>query len=110
MSCFKSFTRKYTGLLFKKHGETLSVLEIEPYDKSVSGVISRSACIHVESSIGYGFVQHVTVMQKDAVLASIVVTFRDTCVELLQRLEQSDHFLDYVNDMTAERLSALETK
>ena len=114
VSCSKGFAREYMGSLFEKYDETLSVLEMEPYDESVSGVVSRSMYMYVESSSGSGFIQFVTVMQRDAVLVSVAMTLNNTNAEILQQSLNSTgfRFLEEVHSVIADRLrlAVLETK
>ena len=112
VSCSKGVVREYMGSLFEKNGETLSVLEMEPYDESVSGVISRSMYVYVESSSGSGFIQFMTVMQRDAVLVSVMATLSVTNAEIVQQAEQQTDFLEQVKSVIADRLrlAVLETK
>jgi hypothetical protein len=112
VNCSKGFARELMGSLFEKYDETLSILEMEPYDESVSGVVSRSMYMYVESSSGSGVIQYVTVMQKDAVLVSAVATLSGTNAEIRQQVEQQTGFLEQVNSVIADRLrlAVLETK
>ena len=112
VSCSKGFAREYMGSLLEKYDETLSILEMEPYDESVSGVVSRSMYIYVESSSGPGFIQFVTVMQRDAVLVSVMATLSGTNAEIVQQAERQTGFLEQVNSVIADRLrlAVLETK
>ena len=112
VNCVKGFARELMGSLFEKYDETLSVLEMEPYDESVSGVVSRSTYIYVESSSGSGIIEFVTVMQKDAVLVSVMATLSGTNAEIIKQAEQQNGFLEQVNSVIADRLrlAVLETK
>lgn len=112
VSCSKGVVRECMGSLFEKYDETLSLLEMEPYDESVSGVVSRSMYIYVESSSGSGFIQFMTVMQRDAVLVSVMATLSGTNAEIVQQAEQQTGFLEQVNSVIADRLrlAVLETK
>jgi hypothetical protein len=114
VSCSKGFAREYIGSSWEKNGETLSVLEMEPYDESVSGVVSRGTYIYVESSTGFEAMQFVVVMQRDAVLVSVSMTLNNTNAEILQQSLNSTgfRFLEEVHSVIADRLrlAVLETK
>jgi hypothetical protein len=114
VSCSKGVARECMGSLFEKYDETLSVLEMEPYDESVSGVVSRGTYIYVESSTGFGLMQFVVVMQRDAVLVSVAMTLNGTNAEILQQSLNSTgfRFLEEVHSVIADRLrlAVLETK
>ena len=112
MGCLKGVARECMGSLFEKYDGTLSILEMEPYDESVSGVVSRSMYMCVESSSGSGFIQFMTVMQRDAVLVSVMATLSVTNAEIIQQAEQQTGFLEQVNSVIADRLrlAVLETK
>ena len=112
VGCLKGVTREDLGSVWEKYDETLSVLEMEPYDESVSGVVSRSMYMYVESSSGSGFIQFMTVMQRDAVLVAVAMTLSGTNAEIIQQAEQQTGFLEQVNSVIADRLrlAVLETK
>lgn len=112
VNCFKGFFREYLESFLEKRGATLSILEIGPYDESVSGVVSRSMYTYAEFSIGSGLMQFVTVMQRDAVLVYTIATLTGTNTEIVQQVEQQAGFLEQVNSVMADRLrlAAIETK